>query len=64
MLTLALRDLERDGVVRRTVHPEVPPRVEYELTTFGESLRPIVNLMRDWGAEWKSRIIKTRQIVA
>ena len=64
MLTLALRDLERDGVVRRSVYAEVPPRVEYELTTFGESLRPIVDLMRDWGAEWKKRIIKTRQRVA
>jgi len=64
MLTLALRDLERDGVVRRSVYPEAPPRVEYELTTFGESLRPIVDLMRDWGAEWKNRIIKTRQRVA
>ena len=64
MLTLALRDLERDGVVRRSVYAEVPPRVEYELTTFGESLRPIVDLMRDWGAEWTNRIIKTRQRVA
>jgi DNA-binding HxlR family transcriptional regulator len=64
MLTLQLRDLERDGVVLRTVYPEAPPRVEYELTEFGESLRPIIHLMREWGAEYKNRIIKTRQLAA
>jgi DNA-binding HxlR family transcriptional regulator len=40
MLTLQLRELERDGVIQRTVHATVPPKVEYDLTEFGESLRP------------------------
>ena len=64
MLTLQLRELERDGVVLRSVYPEVPPRVEYELTDFGKSLKPILLLMREWGAEFKNRIIKTRQMAA
>ncbi len=64
MLTLQLRDLERDGVVLRSVYPEVPPRVEYELTEFGESLGPILLQMREWGAEYKNRILKVRQMAA
>lgn len=63
MLTLQLRELERDGVVHRTVYAEVPPRVEYTLTPFGASLKPILLLMRDWGSEYIETIseIKTRQ---
>lgn len=49
MLTLQLRELERDGVVQRTVYAEVPPKVEYSLTEFGRSLEPILLLMREWG---------------
>jgi DNA-binding HxlR family transcriptional regulator len=49
MLTLQLRELERDGVVNRTVYPQVPPKVEYSLTEFGHSLEPILLLMREWG---------------
>lgn len=48
MLTLQLRELEEDGVILRTVYAEVPPRVEYCLTPFGASLRPLL-LMREWG---------------
>jgi DNA-binding HxlR family transcriptional regulator len=55
MLTLQLRELEADGVIRRTVFPEVPPRVEYELTDFGRSLEPILLTMRDWGLSFQSR---------
>lgn len=54
MLTLQLRELEADGIVLRTVFPEVPPRVEYELTAFGKSLEPILLTMRDWGESFKA----------
>src|ERR1700736_3829390 len=53
MLTLQLRELESDGLVERTVFPVVPPRVEYELTTFGESLEPVLLAMREWGTRYK-----------
>lgn len=49
MLTQQLRELERDGIVRRKVYPEVPPKVEYSLTPEGESLRPIIQAMCKWG---------------
>ncbi len=48
MLTLCLRGLERDGLVRRTVFPVVPPRVEYELTALGQSLREPVTQLASW----------------
>ena len=50
MLTVRLRELEKDGVVVRVVHPEVPPRVDYALTPAGAALRPALVLLRDWGA--------------
>lgn len=48
MLTLTLRQLERDGLVSRTVHAEVPPRVEYELTPLGGTLIPIAKAIGEW----------------
>lgn len=56
MLTVQLRELEEDGLVTRTVHAEVPPRVEYQLTAFGESLEPILFALRDWGERYKRRL--------
>ena len=49
MLTLTLRGLERDGLVKRTQFPTIPPRVEYELTVKGEALLPIIDAMREFG---------------
>ena len=51
-LTDRLRELEDCGVLKRTVYPEVPPRVEYTLTEKGEALRDIVDAMAAWGARW------------
>ena len=55
MITLQLRELEADGVVARHVYPEVPPRVEYELTDFGRSLKEILEQMQQWGSVFKTR---------
>ena len=51
MLTLSLRGLERDGLVDRTVTPTIPPRVDYELTELGRSLREPVKALGDWAIE-------------
>lgn len=51
MLTLSLRGLERDGMVSRTVTPTIPPRVDYELTELGRSLREPVKALGDWAIE-------------
>lgn len=56
VLTTQLRELEQDGVISRKVYPEVPPRVEYSLTEFGLSLRPILELMGAWGEEYRQLV--------
>ena len=53
VLTDSLRSMESDGIITRTVYPEVPPRVEYALSPLGESMRPILNAMQDWGNNYK-----------
>lgn len=52
-LTDSLLSMEADGIVTRTVYPEVPPRVEYALSELGESMRPIIVAMERWGTEYK-----------
>jgi DNA-binding HxlR family transcriptional regulator len=49
MLTTQLRELESDGIIERKIYAEIPPRVEYFLTPKGQSLLPIIALMKDWG---------------
>lgn len=53
VLTDSLRSMEADGIITRTVYPEVPPRVEYALSEIGESMRPIIKSMEQWGTEYK-----------
>lgn len=55
VLTSNLRDMEKAGLILRTVYPEVPPRVEYELTDTGLSLDPVINSMVLWGTEYKEK---------
>ncbi len=56
MLTQQLRELEVDGIVHREVYPEVPPKVEYSLTDYGKTLRPITEVMCEWGLKHIKRI--------
>ena len=56
MLIQQLRELEEDGIVHREVFPEVPPKVEYSLTEYGKTLRPITEVMCEWGQRHIKRI--------
>ena len=62
MLTLTLRSLERDGLVTRTVHPTVPPRVDYELTKLGRSLRVPLVAVAEWVRANGTSIHAARQV--
>lgn len=55
MLTQQLRQMESDGIIKRVVYPEVPPRVEYSLTPLGTSLKPILDEMNSWGIKHLSQ---------
>ncbi|MDE2448968.1 MAG: helix-turn-helix transcriptional regulator [Gammaproteobacteria bacterium] len=61
MLTLSLRGLERDGLVKRTVFPVVPPRVEYELTALGRSLHGPVSALGEWARAHLTEIDAARE---
>ena len=68
MLSIQLKDLENDGIVKRKVYPEVPPRVEYYLTDFGKTLIPLLDEIAKWGrllAEKKGKLVdntKTKSV--
>ena len=53
VLTDSLRSMEEDGLITRTVYPEVPPRVEYALSELGQSMSPILDAMQQWGTNYK-----------
>lgn len=53
MLTSQLRELEEDGVIKRRIYAEIPPRVEYTLTEFGLTLKPIMEALAQWGLEYR-----------
>ena len=61
VLSDSLRSMEEDGLVTRTVYPEVPPRVEYSLSPLGESMRPIIQAMEQWGAQYKASKAREQQ---
>ncbi len=56
VLTDNLRALEGDGIITRTVFPEVPPRVEYALSGLGESMRPIIKALETWGLDYQKKV--------
>ena len=64
MLTVTLRSLEEDGLVNRTLYPEIPPRVEYELTELGQSLLVKLLELADWAKLNINQIVKSREIYA
>ncbi len=57
VLTDSLRAMEEDGIITRTVYAEVPPRVEYALSPLGESMKPILDAMEQWGTEYKKMML-------
>jgi DNA-binding HxlR family transcriptional regulator len=60
MLTQTLRALERDGLVTRTLYPQVPPRVEYQLTDEGRTLLPLLRALEDWAKEHMPAVLVAR----
>jgi DNA-binding HxlR family transcriptional regulator len=58
MLTQQLRELERDGLVVRKVYPEVPPRVEYSLSDFGNTLHPVLHTLAAWGVDHREGLMR------
>ena len=58
VLTDSLRSMEEDGIITRTVYAEVPPRVEYALSDLGESMRPIITAMAEWGTAYKESFLQ------
>jgi DNA-binding HxlR family transcriptional regulator len=63
-LSLRLRALEQEGIVKRETYPEVPPRVEYALTDKGRALVPLIESMREYGREWLCAALDQDDVVA
>ncbi|MCX4982748.1 helix-turn-helix domain-containing protein [Streptomyces sp. NBC_00572] len=61
MLTVTLRQLERDGLVKRTVHPVIPPRVDYELTPLGRTLHTTIRSLVTWTEQHQNEIAAARE---
>lgn len=61
MLTQQLRELEEDGIVSRTIFPEIPPRVEYQVTEFGKSLECVISVMHAWGNDYADKVCATKR---
>jgi DNA-binding HxlR family transcriptional regulator len=61
VLTQRLRQLERDGLIVRTYHPEVPPRVEYEISDLGRSLAPLFAHLADWASSYLDTVEQARR---
>ena len=56
VLTESLRALESDGIIVRTVYPEIPPHVEYSLSELGQSMRPILDSLEQWGTDYQKLV--------
>lgn len=61
MLTVTLRTLESDGLVSRKIYPEIPPRVEYQLTELGKGLVPHINALAEWSKNNMPAVLEMRQ---
>lgn len=62
MLTQSLREMTDDGLVIRKAFPVIPPKVEYHLSELGESMRPIINSMADWGSDYLDHHLEKRRV--
>ena len=58
MLVNQLRELEEDGILERAIYAEVPPRVEYTITKYGQSLMPVIGVIQDWGLKDLKKLAK------
>lgn len=61
MLTQQLRELETDGIIHREVYPQVPPKVEYSLTTLGRTVTPVISRLCEWGSMYEAERLAEKQ---
>lgn len=62
MLTKQLRELEDEDIINRVIYPQVPPKVEYSISEYGNSLQPVLDVMNKWGTSHASHISKKRYL--